>query len=162
MKKFVWLVSLFLALGSKAQAEIYHGIDIDEVYKSSDWNSKEEIKTLIDDYTLLLQYQEEFNACPIELPEVLNCYDKIAKKIITNLYVQPEYNIEDYQQLKKALLKAYGLKNCRNKYAWPSGSICEIKTDSNLAVFLKQYVQSLIQVSKKNMFLYSNILEEYE
>ena len=108
---------------SKAQAEVYHGIDIDAIYESSDWSSKEKIKEIIDDYTLLLQYQKELDNCPIELPDVLGCYDKVAEKIVTNLYIYPKNNVEQYKQLKKALSDAYGLKNCRNKYAWPSGNI---------------------------------------
>ena len=60
MKKFIFVLGLCFMFNANAQAELYHGIDIDEVYNSSDWSSKDKIKELIDDYTLLLQYQEEF------------------------------------------------------------------------------------------------------
>ena len=162
MKKFVFVLSLLVFFSLNAQAEIYHGIDIDAVYKSSDWNNKEEIKELIDDYTLLLQYQKELDNCPIELPEVLGCYDKVAEKVITNLYVQSEYNVENYNQLRKALSEAYGLKNCRNKYNWPAGSICEIDTMSEMRNMLKMYIQDLLDFSKEKMFSYSSVLEKYK
>lgn len=162
MKKFVLILGMILSFGANAQAKIYHGIDVDTVYESSDWSSKEKIKEIIDDYTLLLQYQKELNSCPIELPEVLGCYDKIAEKILTDLYVYPEINVKQYNNLKEALSDAYGLKNCRNKYAWPSGHICEIDSDSNLASTLKRYIQDLIDFSKEKMFEYSSILEDYE
>ena len=40
MKKLLLILGLFLILSASANAEIYHGIDIDSVYKSSDWSSK--------------------------------------------------------------------------------------------------------------------------
>jgi len=162
MKKLVFILGLCLILSTRANAEIYHGIDIEAVYKSSDWSSKEKVKEIIDDYTLLLQYQKELDGCPIEVPEVLGCYDKIAEKIVTNLYIYPEHNLTEYKQLKKALSDAYGLKNCRNKYAWPSGNICNIDRASDLSAALKDYIQDLINFSKEQMFSYSSILEEYK
>ena len=162
MRKFIFILGLCLILGTRTNAEIYHGIDIDYIYEHNDWSSKEDIKHLIDDYTLLLQYQEEFNKCPDVLPDVLGCYDKVAEKIVTDLYVYPEHNINEYKQLKKALSDAYGLKNCRNKYAWPSGNICEIDRAADLSDALKKYIQDLIDFSKEQMFTYSSILEEYK
>ena len=162
MKKFVFILGLILSLCANARAELYHGIDIDGVYKNGDWSSKEKIKEIIDDYTLLLQYQKKLDRCPIELPEVLGCYDKIAEKIVTNLYIYPESNIEQYRKLKEALSDAYGLKNCRNKYAWPSDHMCNIDRASELSDALKKYIQNLIDFSKEKMFEYSSILEEYK
>lgn len=162
MRKIILGLGLFFMINTTATAEVYHGIDIDDVYKSSEWNSKNEIKQLIDDYTLLLQYQNELNNCPYLLPDVLDCYDKVAKKIITNLYVQPEYNLENYRQLKKALSDAYELKNCRNKYAWPSGNICVLDSDSNVSHMLAEYIQDLINFCKEKMIKYSSILEQYQ
>ena len=162
MKKLVLSLIAILSLNINARAEVYHGIDIDAIYESSDWSSKEKIKEIIDDYTLLLQYQKELDNCPLELPDVLGCYDKVAEKIVTNLYVYPKNNVEQYKQLKKALSDAYGLKNCRNKYAWPSGNICEIDSDSDLADSLHKYIQDLLNFSKEKMFIYLPILEEYK
>lgn len=162
MRKIILGLGLFFIINTTATAEVYRSIDIDDVYNSGEWNSRDEIKQLIDDYTLLIQYQNELNNCPIELPEVLGCYDKIAEKIVTTLYVQAEYNVENYKQLKKALSDAYGLKNCRNKYAWPSGHMCNIDRASELADKLKEYIQDLINHSKEKMFEYSPILEKYK
>ena len=163
MKKFGFVLGLCFMFNANAQAELYHGIDIDEVYNSSDWDSKESIKEIIDDYTLLLQYQAELDSCPIELPEVLGCYDKVAEKIVTSLYVYPEYNVKEYKQLKESLSNAYGLKNCRNKYAWPSGHICEIDSDSELSDALKKYIQDLIDKCKNEMkFYYPHIIKNYK
>ena len=161
MKKIVLIIGIFLTLSSNIKAEVYHGIDIDQVYNSSDWNSKEEIKNLIDDYTLLLQYQDEFNNCPDLLPDNLKCYDKIAEKIVTNLYVYPEYNVKQYKQLKKALSDAYGMKNCRNKHTWPSGNLCEIDRMSDMSYALKKYIQDLLDFSKEKIILYS-IFDDYK
>ena len=162
MKKFFLIFGLVLSLSTNVQAEVYHSIDIDAIYESSDWSSKEKIKEIIDDYTLLLQYQKELDNCPIELPDVLGCYDKVAEKIVTNLYIYPKNNVEQYKQLKKALSDAYGLKNCRNKYAWPSGNMCNIDRASELSDALKKYIQDLIDFSKEKMFIYSPILEKYK
>jgi len=162
MRKCIIIIGVFLALVANARAELYHGIDIDAVYNSSDWSSKEKIKELIDDYTLLLEYEKEFKSCPDVLPDVLGCYDKVAEKIVTNSFVYPEHNVKEYKQLKKALSDAYGLKNCRNKYAWPSGHMCDIDRASDLADSLKKYIQDLIDFSKEKMFTYSPILKEYK
>ena len=163
MKKFILILGFCLAFSVNVRAELYHGIDIDEIYNSSDWSSKDKIKELIDDYTLLLQYQEEFNNCPDVLPDVLECYDKVAEKIVTNLYVYPETNIEKYKQFKIALADAFGIKNCRNKYAWPSGHMCEIDSDSELADALKKYIQDLIDKCKNEMkFYYPHIIKNYK
>ena len=162
MKKFILILGFCLAFSVNVRAELYHGIDIDEIYNSSDWSSKDKIKELIDDYTLLLQYQEEFNNCPDVLPDVLECYDKVAEKIVTNLYVYPETNIEKYKQFKIALADAFGIKNCRNKYAWPSGHMCELDILSDMSNILKKYITDLIGFSKEQMFTYSSILEKYK
>lgn len=49
MKKVLLILVVRLILINSAMAEIYHGIDIDEVFATSDWNSKDEIKDIIDD-----------------------------------------------------------------------------------------------------------------
>lgn len=161
MKKLFLVLVFSLVLGGSAQAKLYHGVDIDHIYETGEWSSKAFIKQVIDDYTLLLQYQKEFDNCPTALPDVFSCYDKVAEKIITNLYVQPAYNMEDYKQLKKALGEAYGLKNCRNKYAWPSGHMCGLDTQSDVSDFLKKYIQDLIDFAKAKMFEYA-ILDDYK
>ena len=60
MKKFILILAVFLGCTiNNVQAKLYHGIDIDDVFAKSDWNSKDEIKDIIDDYSLLLQYNSE-------------------------------------------------------------------------------------------------------
>ena len=64
MKKFILILTFCLwCLISNVQAKLYHGIDIDDIFAKSDWNSKDEIKGIIDDYTLLLQYNSELSQC---------------------------------------------------------------------------------------------------
>ncbi len=163
MKKIIFILCFFLHFTpTNTKAEIYHGIDIDEVYQHSDWNNKDDIKQLIDDYTRLLEYQRKFTACPNTLPEVLTCYDSIAKEIITTLFISPDINIDEYMQLKQSLINAYSLKNCRNKYAYPSGHMCNIDTSAETSIILKQYIQGLLDFSKEKMFTYSDILKNYQ
>jgi len=50
MKKWVLILSFLFAFSTNAKAEIYHDIDVDLVYKNGNFNSKEEVKTLIDNY----------------------------------------------------------------------------------------------------------------
>jgi len=160
MKKLFFLFTILLSFN--ISAEIYHGINIDAVYNDSDWSSKEDIKRLIDDYTSLIQYQNELDNCPDILFENIQCYDKIAEKIITNLYVYPEVNLKQYTQLKKTISDAFELKNCHNKYTWPAGNLCDIESISNLADFLRKYLQDLISSAKEKMFIYSPILKKYQ
>lgn len=50
MKKFVVIFWVLLSFCANARAEVYHGIDIDTVYKIGNFNNKEEVKNLIDNY----------------------------------------------------------------------------------------------------------------
>ena len=63
MKKVLLILGVWLIGINSAVAEIYHGIDIDEVFATSDWNSKDEIKDIIDDYTLILKYNKDLTEC---------------------------------------------------------------------------------------------------
>ena len=162
MKNFLLIFCIYFFSISTVSAEIYHGIDIDSVYNSSDWSSTANIKELIDDYTLLLSYQNELNSCPDILPENLRCYDQIAKKIIAHLYMYPEDNLKQYERFKEVASEAFELKNCRQKYAWPAGNLCDFESNSNLAYFLREYIQNLITSSKEKMLIYSPILEKYQ
>jgi len=163
MKKIFLILAILLATYKIAKSEeIYHNINIDKVYTSTDWSSKEEIRKLIDDYTLLLEYQKEFESCSTELTDISNCYDTIAEKVLTNLYMERDTNLNQYNQFKEIISKLYGLKNCRNKYDWPSGNICEKKTNSDTLAMIKKYIQDLLDDSKEKMFSYSTILKEYK
>ena len=50
MRKLVLILGVFLSLSANAQGELYRHIDVDMVYKIGNFNSKEEVKNLIDDY----------------------------------------------------------------------------------------------------------------
>lgn len=144
MKKFVFLGLLLLALSSVVKAEVYHGIDIDAVYESSDWNSKEEIRNIINDYTLLLQYQKKLSLCSEEL-EKLNCMDTLTENIIKNFYnYNLKQNLNNYHDYVKATSDAYGIVYCLNKYRIPSGSMCNQETIGKTWEIIEQYDNDLL------------------
>ncbi len=161
MKKFVFALVMAILLSTNAQAETYHGIDIDKVYARSDWSSKDKIKSTIDDYTLLLKYQTELKTCSNQT-EMFSCYDKLAEKILAHLYVYPDNNIKTYQQFRKILSKAYSIQSCLNKYEWPSGNLCEANSQTELLNVLHQYIHDLIASSKEKIVSYLPELKNYE
>ena len=147
MKKFVLILSLFMFLGASAKAEVYHGIDIDAIYKSSDWNNKEEIKELIDDYTLLLQYQKELDNCAD-----FDCLDSISEKIMQRFYSHNlDDNLTNYHNYVKSTFAAYGVLYCLNKYNIPSGTMCNQETLGTSFEIIKNYTQSLISQIKQKI-----------
>lgn len=79
MKNLIFILSLIFIFTSDVYAEIYHGIDIDSVYENGDWSSKNYIKSIIDDNTLLLQYEQELKNCSYT-QNSMDCYDSIAEK----------------------------------------------------------------------------------
>ena len=162
VKIFVAVGCVCLSFSSAFADEVIHGINVDKIFAESDWNSKEDIRNVINDYTLLLEYQKEFDACPDLLPDVLACHDKVAEKIVTNLYVYPEDNLQDYKNLKKALSGAYGMKNCRTKYTGPGGEICRVDTMSDVDDILTKYIQELLDTTKENLMHFYQMLKEYK
>ncbi len=162
MKKILLIFGTIMLLQNISYAQTYHNIDIDYIYKTNDLDSKTKIKEIIDDYTRLLQYQTEFDNCPELLPDLFPCYDKIAEKILTNLYVYPDENLKDYKQYKQALSEAYGLLHCRSKYSWPAGTICDIKRQDDMSEQLKNYIQSLLNENKENMLELYPMLNDYK
>jgi hypothetical protein len=162
MRKFVLIFGMVLSLCINAQAELYHGIDIDAIYESSDWSSKEDIRKIIDDYTLLLQYQKELNNCPIELPDVLECYDNVAEKIIKHFYVGDiDINLENYNNYIKATFASYGIVYCLNKYRIPSGSMCNQEAMGKTWKIIEQYNKDLLQSVEQILNGYS-FLKDYK
>ena len=83
MVAFAFVVTFFFSLN--VNAELYHGIDIDEVLAQSDWSSKDKIKEIIDDYSLLLQYKNELKQCTSSDSQ-LNCMDELTQNIMTVSY----------------------------------------------------------------------------
>ena len=63
MKKVGIICLTILLLSFKVNAQILHGINIDEIYNKSDWNSKGEIVAIVEDYGLMLNYQKNLENC---------------------------------------------------------------------------------------------------
>ena len=150
MKKFVLgLISILFSI-TNAQAEIYHGIDIDEVYSQSDWSSKDKIKEIIDDYTIWLQYNNEFTSCAKSDTQI-DCMDELAENIMLRFYTSNyENNINDYRNYVKSTLTVYGIVYCLNKYNIPSGNTCEQEKNAHAIKLIKQYIKTmLLQIENK-------------
>lgn len=77
MKKIIAIFGILLIFRTNALAEIYRYIDIDMVYKIGNFNNKEEIKRLIDDY--------EQSDIPNDPPK------NVVSNVIDNYYQHPEY-----------------------------------------------------------------------
>ena len=158
MKKFVLILELFLSLCANAQAELYHGIDIDAVYESSDWSSKEKIKEIIDDYTLLLQYQNTLTLCNPK-PDKSGCMNELAKEIIKHFYNgNMNNNLNSYHNFVTSISKAYGIIYCLDKYKFPAGTICNQENSVNTQKFIKQYITEMLQSIEQELIKYSFIL----
>lgn len=150
MKKFVVGLMSILFFITNVQAEIYHGIDIDEVYSQSDWSSKDKIKEIIDDHSAWLQYNNEFTSCA-KSDDQIDCMDELAENIMLRFYTSNyENNISDYRNYVKSTLTAYGIAYCLNKYAIPSGTICEQEKNAHAIKLIKQYIKTiLLQIENK-------------
>ena len=162
MRNGVFIFTLTMLFSLNVHAETYHGINIDKVYLQSDWSSKDKIKEIIDDYSLLLTFQKDFNDCSTQNEEIFFCYDNIAEKILTNLYVYPENNIKVYQQFQQTLTDAYSIQSCLSKYEWPSGNLCEVNSRPETLKILHSYIQGLINSSKEKMLSYLPELKNYK
>lgn len=172
------LIGVFI-LGAPARAEIYQGIDIDDIYAKSDWNSKEEIKEMIDDYRLVQEYKTELNRCETE-EDSLSCIGELGDKILSRFYsytgempffanngeayanvYSAEKSKENFQNYIRATFSAYEIIYCSNKYAVPPGQICEVEKDAAAEDIIKGYIYSLLQKTEKELNDYS-FLKNYE
>lgn len=145
MKKLFFIFALLITTNLNVRAEIYHGIDINAVYSNSDWSRREKIKEIIDDYTLLLQYQEELSLCS-QNTENLPCLDKLAENIIKHFYAgDVEANLKSYHDYVKATFNAYGFIHCLNKYKIPAGTMCNQENYANTQKLIEQYIKELLQ-----------------
>jgi hypothetical protein len=146
MKKFLCLVLLSFELCSTVWAEVYHGIDIDAVYEQSDWNSTAEIKQIIDDYTLVLEYQTRLAECS-KLTEPFACFNMLAKNIIIKFYVgSRDEHLKEYQTYIRATSSAYGIVYCLNKYKVPA-TICRQDNIANTRQFAEQYIRDMLHTT---------------
>ena len=123
---------------------IYHGIDIDDIYSQSDWESKEVIKQTIDDYTLLLEYENKLNTQVSTQDDILEYYNDIAVNLIKKFYINAETNVKEYYTLKDNILKIENMKTCQNKYNYPSGNLCDINNPTNTSIKLKKIINEMI------------------
>jgi len=157
MKKFFLILGLYLILGTMVNAETYHGIDIDSVYKSSDWSSKEKIKEIIDDYTLLLENKHKLVSCNQSL-EKTKCMNKLAENIIKHFYNgNIDNNLNNYHNYVISVSEAYGIIYCLNKYKLPAGTICNQENYVNTEKFIEQYINEMLQSIEQNLIKYSFI-----
>jgi len=150
MKNFILAILLNTFVIYASIAEIYHGIDIDDVYKKSDWKTKNDIKDIIDDYTFLNQYKKKLKNCSsVEID--IECLNEIADKTMSRFYKHDfEKNITDYQNYVKATFSAYGIVFCLNKYAIPSGTMCHQESYDKAFDVITLYLETLLtQVEEK-------------
>ncbi len=157
MKKLFLILGMFLFVEPTAKAEIYHGIDIDAVYTSSDWNSKEDIIKLIDDYTLLLQFENKSHLCSNEAKK-LHCMDKLVEDIITHFYVgDAANNLNNYHNYIRAASTAYGAIYCLNKYSVPAGTMCHQENSAHTLKITEEYINEMLQQIRQIISEYSFI-----
>ena len=159
MKKFLifFAFCIFLKTSFVYANDIYHSIDIDEIYNSSDWNSKEEIKNLIDDYILLHQYEDELNTCNNNKLE--SCYDNLAKNIINHFCLYPENEIKKYNEIKENSLKFYTSIACTDKNIGVSGNLCYTDGLPYHREIINLLIKNLIKNHKEKILFILPILE---
>lgn len=157
MKKLLLILGFYLILSASANAKIYHGIDIDSVYKSSDWSSKEKIKEIIDDYTLFLENKNKLLSCN-QSPKKVECMNKLAENIIKHFYSgNIDNNLNNYHNYVISTSDAYGIIYCLNKYKLPAGTICNQENYANTEKFIEQYINEMLQSIEQNLIEYSFI-----
>ena len=156
MKKFlIFLIfCIFMKISSVYANNLYHGINIDEIYNSSDWNNKEDIKNIVDNYILLKKIKNKFSNCSNIIPDSTVCYDEINEQLIQNFYIDFEKKLNDYNNYKISMLKVYSIPCQHIKIIGVSGEICHIDAQSHVAEKLKEY-------TKTHIFYIDNILNQY-
>ena len=161
MKNFILATLFNIFIVCASMAEIYHGIDIDDVYKKSDWKTKNDIKDIIDDYTLLNQYKKDLKNCSSVQIDI-ECLNKVADKTINRFY---NHNLEksttDYQNYVKATFNAYGIVFCLNKYTIPSGTMCHQENYGKTFDVISLYVEALLLQVEEKIKKY-NFIKDYK
>ncbi len=157
MKKLAVIFTLTLLFSFNSRAETYHGIDIDKVYTQSDWSSKDKIKEIIDDYSLLLQFKNDLNQCNTNSNQ-FECMDKLTQNIMLHFYsYNSENNIKEYQNYVKSAFAVYGIAYCLNKYNIPSGTVCEQEKNAQVKEAIKQYIGILLSQIEQRLNIFSFI-----
>ena len=151
MKKFILIFSVIFAFPVNTRADMYHGIDIDAVYESGDWNSKNYIKNIIDDNTLLLQYEQELKNCSQEQNNIY-CYNDIAEKVLHHFYPDDiNNNIKNYRHYVELTLAVYEILYCSDKYNDWAGTTCYQEKQAKSTNLVRQYIYDLIKRVKINI-----------
>ena len=156
MKKLfiITLLCCFISDYSFAN-EIIHGIDIDKVYNSSDWSSREHIKSIINDYSLLQKYKQELSLCE-KNTERQECLDQLAENILTHFYnFNLENNLNMDHDYVKSISAAYGVVYCLNKYMTPSGTMCNQENIGTTWEMVELYIKDLLQSVEHKLLGYS-------
>ena len=161
MKKIVGVLVLFFVFSTGVNAEIYHGIDIDRVYTSSDWSSKDRITDIINDYNLLLQYKQKLIQCS-QSTDRFNCVNTVNEGIIKHFYNHDlNNNLNEYHNYVKSAFAAYGIVYCVNKYRAPPGTMCNQETNGKALEVIEQYGKDLLQSIERILIGYS-FLQDYK
>lgn len=164
MKKnlFFFAFCLFIQISTLQAKNLYHGIDVDEIYNSGDWKHKEDITQLIDSYMLLQKTKKDFATCPQEIPDNTICYDNITKQLLQNFYKDFNKNWEIYTQFKIQAEKNYAIPFCENKFSGIGGNMCDIDTQIRTADVLKNYTTTLLHSTEKFFDDYYSFLHDYK
>lgn len=155
MKKIALILGAFLAFSATAWAEIYHGVDIDTIYNSSDWSGKDKIKEIIDDYIFLQQHKSSLQEC-LETADKTECMDNVAEDVIRHFYNHNvNENLNNYYTFKKSVFAAYGIIYCLNKYQTPSGTMCNQENIAKSQNIVEQYINDLLQNAEQILNKYN-------
>lgn len=161
MKKIGIICLTILLLSFKVNAQILHGINIDEIYNKSDWNSKGEIVAIVEDYGLMLNYQKDLENCSTSAQKI-SCLDKVAEETLKNLYINYEVNVKNYKSFRKSLEDNYAISTCQLKHFGPNGYLCNTDSMPDVYNALYNYIQTLILSSKESMQSLIPVLTEYK
>ena len=162
MKKIGTILVIILLNISVANAkEVIHGIDIDEVYNNGDWSSRDKIKEIIDDYTLLQLYKLNLIKCA-ESTEKLNCQNQTLNNIIKHFYsYNAESNIQIYKNYINTINSVYEIAYCQNKYSIPPGTGCLQEASAKTEKILQQYIEFLLLQIEQKISVY-NFIKNYK
>lgn len=155
------LIIILLSISAAKAKEVIHGIDIDEVYNSGDWSSKDKIKEIIEDYTLLQLYKLKLIKCT-ESTEKLDCQNQTLNNIIKHFYSHnAENDMQIYENYINTINSVYEIAYCQNKYSIPPGTGCLQEARAKTEKILQQYVEFLLLQIEQKISLY-NFLKNYK
>ena len=164
MQKFITILTALITTVTaySVHAENYHGIDIDDIFAQSDWESKDKIKQYIDDYRAVLQYKSELKNCAqADISQSADCLDKVTETVIYRFYTYPQQSFKNYQNFVHSTFEAYGVYHCLFKYS-PGGSDCSKENYAHSLRIITDYTNSLIEKAETYLTQYDFIAENYK